>query len=210
MSTEERYYPSVLDGDKGVTAHIYDNPKAALLIKESKDKGEHIYQTRTYIKIRVKGSVDLVNRPLQEKDVERFPDAWNAYKGASVMADRGTPLKVLELEEPQITFFSSRGIYTVEDLAYTPPDMIKGLRFGLIEIQRKARTYLGLENVEKKLTAETENLKKENEDLRGELEQIKSMLIELTNANQNEPKKRGRKPKEEIEDDTPDSMPRDS
>ena len=123
--TEKRFFRAI--ESPNVEAYIFEKP--VLQIKASKDTGEEVYKSMTYIEIRIKGQTQESVRPLQETDVKRFPDAWRYYNGQEVQGSTGTPINKLEgIEEGLVVAFKSRGIHFVEDLARIQPEMIQGIK----------------------------------------------------------------------------------
>lgn len=179
MSTQDRYFPSVLPNDSGVKARIYKYDEASLQVRKSQQAGEKIYQPRTFIEILVKGSVDKVKRPLQEKDIERFPDAWRAYQGEDVTTPGGTPLDRLDsIADGQIVHLNARGIYTLEDLISTQPEQIRGMH--VRSLQASAAAFLGIDDPNKaalNAVVKQNDLESENEALKARLEKLEAFIV---------------------------------
>lgn len=164
-----------------VEAHIYD--EQVLMVKDSKEAQEEIYQPRAFIEIRIKGQTDIIIRPLQEKDVERFPDAWKHYQGQEVVGPSGTPISQLDgIEDGMVVALRARGIHFIEDLARIQPEMISGMSLGIRTLQKKAQNMLGITSVEQAaFTAreDTNTLKEENASLKQKVDDLESMLKRL-------------------------------
>jgi len=84
----------------------------------------------------------------QNQHIERFPDAWAAFKGSAPKAE-GIGLEVLGLSENEITRFNLSGIESVEQMALLSDEGCRNLGFGMITLRKKAIEILA----EKKASA---------------------------------------------------------
>ena len=167
--------------DDRVFAQFYMHPKKdeTASLKE----GRPIFEEVPYIKIMVPGDKDnVVQRPVREQDKMRFPRQWQAFEMNKEQPMEGTPLTewafVSRAQVEELKFF---GIRTVEDLA-NAPDSASQKFMGINALKAKAKVFLE----DSKMQAPLDELKAENEALRGELENLKQMM-------QEQPKRRTRK-----------------
>lgn len=93
------------------------------LDQDASDKeGRPIYKEETYIMIMVPGERDIVHRPAWEKDYDRFPQQYAAFKNKQNQDHAsGTPLKVVPwLSLGQVKELEYFNCYTLEQLATMP------------------------------------------------------------------------------------------
>lgn len=193
---EQRFFPDV--NGEAVEAYIYD--ESVLHPNKSKDEKEKVFEKRTYITIRIKGKSDVMTRPLQKKDIERFPDAWRYYQGENVIIAKGTPVTEIEgIEIGVVAALKSRGIHYAEDLAKLEPEMVHGIRFGVAGLIEKARKMTGITAPEKavaKVKEENELLAQRVDGLEAKMDQILAALMNAKpirqddDGNEEQPKQR--------------------
>jgi hypothetical protein len=180
--TDKRFFPDI--NGESVEACIFN--KEVLHPNESKLKKERIMKPKTYIELRVKGQNQIMVRPLQEKDINRFPDAWRYFQGEDVSIAEGIPVSDIEGIEPgMVVALKSRGIHYAEELAKMQPEQVYGIKFGVQGLIQKARKMTGLSSSEQVVA----NVKKEKDELEKRVDGIESKLdkvIELMTA-QNQP-----------------------
>jgi hypothetical protein len=174
------------------------NPDDTLLVKfeikprldrqQTEKEGRPIYKDVEYIDIRVPGSPDNVNRPATQRDIERFPRHYAAFKNR--MNDEeymeGTPLTEWPLlsrsSVEELGFF---GIKTVEQLAAVNDANLQSNR-GMAGLKQKAKDWLEVSNQ----TVKALELKAELEKRDKELKELRAQVAELSAK-----KKPGRKKK---------------
>ena len=61
-----------------VTARFYD--KQALDVSASRAQGQRVMMTKTYLHHECKKENASINRPMQEEDKHRYPEAWADYQ----------------------------------------------------------------------------------------------------------------------------------
>lgn len=135
------------------------------------------YVKKQYIQIQVRDSHDVVNRPADYEDYQRFPKEYEFYKLKLEKEKSGTPLQMFAfLNAAQIDCCNVRGIFTVEDLSKLTKE--QALSINLIDEVELAKNFLKasknnaviseLRENEKKLKAEISKLKDELEALKNE------------------------------------------
>lgn len=165
-------------GEPMVKAYFYD--REVPLVKKSKEAGELITEKRTFIKIRVTGQTDIVDRPAQERDFERFPKSHAAYLGELVESEDGIAIEKLPgISEGLALSWRSKGVRTVQDLAKMPNELIGVLGFSGKDYREKARElvgYIPAEDLGPHLKKKTDDLESENAALRAEMEALKKAV----------------------------------
>lgn len=136
----------------------------------SEEQGRPIYRDREYISIRAPGSPDEVCRPASQRDINRFPKHYQAFKnrvGDGEYLD-GTPLAewpaVNRSQVEELAFF---GVKTVEQLA-AMSDANGQQLMGFNSLKRRANEWL-----------EQANASVKTQELRGELEKRDEQIAEL-------------------------------
>jgi hypothetical protein len=158
--------------------------------KQSLEAGRDIYEDRAFIKILIPGDKDNnVVRPVREKDKQRFPRQWQAFENREHQTREGTLLSEwAALPRTQVEELKYFNIHTVEDLA-NMSDVNVGKIMGGNALKQKAADYIEA----CRDNAPMERMREENQQLRNELEALKSQVAELS-----QPKRRSRK---KVEDD---------
>lgn len=111
----------------------------------SADAGRPIHASVEYIKIRVPGSRDEVDRPSRPEDYTRFSPAYAAFKAGDKEQVTGTPLKVWpRISEPQVEDLRHLKIYTVEQLASVADSNLQALGPGGRSLRDEAKAFLEL------------------------------------------------------------------
>jgi hypothetical protein len=169
--------------DDRVFAQFYLHPKKddAASLKEGRD----IYVEIPYIKIMVPGDKDnVVQRPVREQDKQRFPRQWAAFQNSEEQPLNGTPLSEwAAIGRGQVEELKYFGVRTVEDLVNAPDSQMQKF-MGIAALKQKAKDFLEAA----KGMAPINELRAENEALKGELENLKLQFAEM-----NKPKRRTRK-----------------
>ena len=98
---------------------------------------------KDFVSISITGSKDQFVGPVRPTDLERFPEAWAAYKEGKKVEKVGTPLtKLPGIDEARIRELTVKEIETVEELA----DLTDGATFNMgpifVEFKKIATLYL--------------------------------------------------------------------
>lgn len=163
--------------------------------------GRDIWKDVEYIDIRTPGSKDAVCRPARQRDIQRFPRHYQAFKtrieGSGEVEMEGTPLVewplVTRSRCEELAFFNVR---TVEDLANMSDGNAMQMQ-GIQSLKRKAEEWLSLAAEQKSATELQEALGKRDD----EIADLQKELAELKAAIREEKPKRKRRTKAEIEAD---------
>lgn len=140
---------------------------------ESIEAGRPIFHEVPYIKIMAPGDKDnIVDRPVRDKDMQRFSKQWEAFGNSEAQQLEGTPLVewpgVSRSEVEELKYF---GIHTLEHLAGVN-DTHMGKFLGLRALKTKAQDYLkAAEN-----SAPIVRLRAENTQLRNEIDALRAQF----------------------------------
>lgn len=111
--------------------------------EESSKQGRPIYKDTVYIMIIVPGDKDsIVHRPAYERDFQRFPKQYAAFKNKNENSVVGTPLKLVPwLSSSQIKELDYFNVRTVEQLAEVNDGLATKFH-GLQGLKQKAKDFL--------------------------------------------------------------------
>lgn len=143
-----------------------------LTVKE----GRPIFVDKEYIQIMVPGERDIVVRPAWQKDYERFPQQYLAFKAKkSQDAVSGTPLTVLTfLSKAQVKELEYFNCVTVEQLA-NMPDSTAQKFMQINKLKQLAKDYIQAAKETAPLTA----MRAEMEEKDNRIEVLERQLSEL-------------------------------
>lgn len=183
MNNGELWYSA--KDEPAVEAYFYTkdiiNPAKSLAAGAVPDSGDgkEVYDQKTYIKIRVKGQTDIVDRPINiDKDIARFDNAWRVFEGQQVEQEEGTPLnKLAGINAGAMVKLNARGIRTIEDLAGVSDAIISSSGIGMLNFKRAAERWM-----------ETEKKSEENNKLKKQLAAMQEQINAL--AKQKPPAKK--------------------
>lgn len=110
---------------------------------ETLKQGRPIFHEVDYIEIRTPGSRDAIARPASQRDIERFPRHYEAYKNRTTQEGLdGTPLNewpaITRSQVEELGFFS---VKTVEQLI-AMPDSQASQFMGINTLKAKAKAWL--------------------------------------------------------------------
>ena len=101
--------------ETGVYAEFYDK---AVKTEEFNEKGLPVFNTKTYVRIKLKDNHDVFDQPATNEHKRRFPVEYNRYLLAKKEVENGTPLEQFAfLTAGQLEDCKFHGIFTVERLA---------------------------------------------------------------------------------------------
>ena len=142
--------------------------------------------------------------PGEQSDIRKYSEAWNAFARNASEDDLGTPLMLLFKNDPsRVEHYKAYHITTVERLAGMNPSDLENMGMGARGDSERARSYLARAQGNADKTAATyqiDMVRRENESLRSQVQDLSSKLSQLLEAQLGEsPKKRGRPVKQETE-----------
>lgn len=164
-------------GDRSVYCKFFLHPVEDQVA--SADQGRPIYNEHEYIEIRAAGNAtNVVVRRATDMDKRRFSGAYRMFKEGHAEQMVGTPLtEVPWMSKSQIEELMYFRIRTLEQLSAVGDDVCTRMP-GLFELKRKA--IIVMERADK--AAPILSLKKENDELRNELDTLKGIVAEQTKA----------------------------
>lgn len=140
-----------------------------------KENGMPEFIEKLYIEIKIKGNTDVVDRPVNETDMMRFPREYAFFKNKEEKAKEGTPLNQFAfLTVPELDLCETKGIFTVEDLSNITKEQAQDMN--LTTAKELAIKFLQMAKDNKaiaKFEDEIKALKAENEKLKDELKALK-------------------------------------
>lgn len=171
----------------------------------SAEEGRPIFIEKEYVKIIPVGDkntircrpVDLNGTGGMPPDNVRWPNQYNAFKNQQVQPQEGTPLEHWPpLTKREVMVFKSANVHTVEQLAHVSDQNLTNLGMGARKYRDMAVTYMETA----KNGATPLKAQKEIDELKAQVEALKNQLQGFKNAGVEEPKKRGRKKKEKVDE----------
>jgi len=147
---------------------------------ESALQGRPIFKDTPYIEIHKPGNKSsVIIRPVRDTDGQKYPTQWAAFKNGESQEDVGTPLaewpQMSRSQVEELRFFNIR---TVEHLA-NMADVDAQKFMGINSLKQKAKDFLAHSKSEVPL----QQLRAENEALKGKMEDMQSQIMELMDAN---------------------------
>ena len=162
----------------------------------TKDSGAN--EGKPYVRIMAPGDkTNIIDQPARDDHKERFPRQWLHYQiqqNEGAAEQMGTPLSQWNKDSPeeinrdQIAELAILKFVTVEQLALASDGQLQRVGMGGVGLRERARLYLNRKN-RSEASAELEDTKKQLAALQA---QMASLLADRTD----EPKRRGRPPKE--------------
>ena len=142
--------------------------------QKSKAAGRPIYDPVERCEIRIPGSPDVQRPVVTDKERQRFPRQYAAFKAATSQdAVSGTPLKEWPwMSTSQVKELAHFGIRTVEHLAGLADGAIQQLGPGWLQMRQHARDWL----LKAESSAPLVALRAENESLKQRLETLEGMV----------------------------------
>jgi hypothetical protein len=140
-----------------------------------KENGMPEFVEKLYIQIKIKGSTDEVDRPVDETDMMRFPREYAFFKNKEEKAKQGTPLNQFAfLTVPELDACENKGIFTVEDLSNLTEEQAKDMNLTVAKALAIKFLAMAKDNrVIAEFEEEIKNLKAENEKLKDEIKALK-------------------------------------
>lgn len=161
-------------GDERVYAEFFLHPRKNE--QKSLAEGRDIFEEVPYVRVLVPGDKDnIVVRPVRNSDKARWAKQWQAFENREDAPMEGTPLDewagVSRSMVEELKFFNIR---TVEDLV-AMPDAHASKFLGINGLRQKASAWLE----DAQYSAPIAQLQQENEDLRGQIENMQLQMAEL-------------------------------
>ena len=111
--------------------------------KASAEEGRPMYDDMEYISIMVPGNkTSIVDRPARQRDFDRFPKHYAAYKANEEQSLVGTPLEqwpqISRSQVEELRFFHVRSVEQLADMADAQAQQFMGIN----KLRQQARMYL--------------------------------------------------------------------
>lgn len=165
--------------DEQLLVKFYKHPELALYA--SKEAGHPVYHDVVMISVIQPGEKEKIDVLATDMHKLRFPKQWENFERGLDAALTGTPLDHLFPSEPStIANLKSFNIFTVQQLATISDSAIANIPMGRALTDR-AKKYL---NTSTAVLAE-------NQDMRGEIEELKAQLAALQAPKEPEKPRRG-------------------
>lgn len=176
------------------TARFRQNPDDRLNVKfsmmpvedeeASSKEGRPIYKEKLFVTIIVPGERDVVIRQAWQKDFDRFPRQYAAFKnGQNQDAVSGTPLKIVpwlsQSQVKELEFFNCHTVEQLAELADTHAHKFQQIQ----KLRTLARDYLQAAREAAPLTAMRAELDKrdnEIETMKRQIQELSQALVEKT------------------------------
>jgi len=160
-------------------------------------EGRPVHKSMPYVQIRVPGDrTNEPDRPVQEKDKQRFPKAWEAFVSQRNVPVSGTPLEAWpQISAPEVADLKAQRIHTVEELAAVGDAHLGSLGHTGRKIRDAARLFRehaqGLAPLVR-LQAELEKKDGQISSLTAKVEELTRLIAErLPSGADGEPARRG-------------------
>lgn len=168
-------------------AQFFKKPK--LLKRQSEIEGRAVYIDEVLVRVVVPGQnkSEFVG-PATPEMKKRFAGAWEAFQKGEKVAEGGTPLEVLSFLSPaQVMMLKALNIYSAEDLATLPDSGVEKIGMGGLDMRKKATAFITPAPVRE------QELRKENEELKGAIRNLESRIRNLENPQPEEVEKHRRR-----------------
>ena len=112
--------------------------------RESKVQGRPVFDTVEYVEIIVPGSKDIIDRPVEAADKERWPKQWQQFQAKEKQTVDGTPIDELSTASAsERATCKALHVMTIEGLVNFPDASIHKFGPGGHALKRKASAFLG-------------------------------------------------------------------
>lgn len=147
--------------------------------EKSRLEGRPIYKEIEMIEVLTPGSRDVLHRKVNQEDMIRFKAHYDAFKASSEHRLDGTPLNefpfITAAERKELEYFN---IFTGEQLVNMPDGNIDRMGVNGRDLIKKVNAYMQVAKDSafiSSITQENENLKREMEMLKKQMDQILMM-----------------------------------
>lgn len=118
--------------------------KSVLNAARSRAEGKPVHEGRDFVKIQHPGeTLNIVDRPVNESDMQRWPQKWAQYQAGIRQIPDGVPINLLFPNKPEIeTTLRGYNIHTVEQLASLSAQGISTVGMGAQDWVNAAQRYM--------------------------------------------------------------------
>lgn len=115
------------------------------------------------------------HRKAREDDFREYPKEYEAYQRNQKIVDEGTPLSVMSLHSSRIESLKRINVFTVEQLANVPDQILPNIGAGARQLRKTAQEFLvSGADVSKDYQKEIRDLRELIEELRKENRSLKA------------------------------------
>jgi hypothetical protein len=145
----------------------------------SRTEGRPIFRSKEFVRIIVPGDKNnIVNRPVWEQDLQRFPRQYQAFKNGQTQEMSGTPLETVPwITREQVEELKYFNVRTLEQMANIP-DVHAQKFMGVNTLRQKARDAIQYAKEQAPILALAES-KRENAELRDLVEKLSARVGQL-------------------------------
>ena|SRR5271166_471025 len=174
---------------QGAVIEVGDNRLAVRFLlhpfidhKRSEEEGRPIYVDSEMIEIKIPGSRDVLVRSVTEEDKLRYAKMYEHFKTTATEIINGTPLTefpfITSADRKELEYFN---VYSAEQLVGMADGYIDRMRGNMRDLIKKVKAHM--ENAKDtafltKVTQENENLKREIELVKTQMKQLSEHLTE--------------------------------
>ena len=156
---------------------------------KSAQAGRPIYEDMDYVRIQQPGETSqVVDRPTQNADKQRWPVQWQAYAAGKDQVAEGTPLGLLFPRHPSaIAMLQALGIMTVEHLANASATAIASIGMHGQDYANYAQKYIAgatsgaafhqMQHELEQTKRQNDRLTKQVDDLQHQMKQMNAMMM---------------------------------
>lgn len=166
--------------------------------RKTKEEGRVVFDQKEYVEIFIPGEKNLrPNRPVQEADKTRWPNAYEQFLRTREETTSGTPVEHWPyLNRTQVVEMKANGFLTVESILDCPDGMIGKLGMNGRDIQKRAKQFLQPQGeteteLRKQVSALESQLKERDMAAEQMHKRLEAMEAKMLSADDEAPSKRG-------------------
>lgn len=157
----------------------------------SVEQGHYVGRDVPYVLVTPPGGNLIFDAPAEEwlerKKADKFYDhylkCFRAWKDGEAEPEIGTSIRSWPVASPaNIAACLSANIKTVEDLATAPAQALQRIGMGAMTLQQKAQAWLQSAEDRGKVSEQVSTLKRDNEALRGQVDELSKQVEALLAA----------------------------
>jgi len=153
----------------------------------TREAGKPVFANVPFVKIIAPGNdKEVVDRIVLQRDKERFPKEWYKFTHNEAPEVDGTPIEFWpQLDKAQADTLKANNIFSVENLAGVSDQDISGLGMGMLELKKKAKTWIELQDG----SADMNKLAEKNRKLEEQLAALTKKVAALEDIPQDKSEK---------------------
>ncbi len=165
--------------DRNTVAFFYT--RSVLNEAKSREANRPIHDNIAFVRIQPPGErLNIIERPVQDHDKRRWPQAWNDYLSGRTQVPEGTPVEMLFVNHPAIADnLKGMGVFTIEQLADLSANAMDTIGMGAQDWSNKAKAYLQSAEKGKGFNKLSEALDTANGEIRILKQQLQQAIAQL-------------------------------